>query len=290
MARIALRGWIGIFAAAIILGTAPLPAAEAPIDLFSDASAATLYVQNANVARTMLGTTVRVDPNLAGVIGQVRELSVILTAIDAGDFLTAGIAPMPVSLFDYITSSTAQGAAELLFDANGNGLNAYLAFAQGIEVNIIGADAAAVAPPGLGITVTLTDGNMNTASSTQVVFLAVVGPPLPLQFAFTDFAGVDPANLFSIKVAINPQVAGDVRLDYIQTYGTPLEETICDDGIDNNNNGFIDCADQNCLLFPGCANQAPALSPTATAMALAMLSLIALGGFRRLRRVRAPGR
>ncbi|MGH3580874.1 MAG: hypothetical protein ACRDUX_05230 [Mycobacterium sp.] len=286
MARIARKRWTGIVVATILLHTAVAPAAEAPIDLFTDASAATLYVQNVNVARTMVGTTVRVDPNLAGVIGQVRQLDVILNAIDAGDFLTAGIAPMPVSLFDYITSSTAEGAAELTFDADGSGLNAYLAFAQGIEVLILGADLAAVAPPGLGITVTLTDGNMNTASSTQTVLMAVMMTPLPLQFAFADFAGVDPANLFSIKVAITPQVAGDVRLDYIQTYGTPLDETICDDGLDNNNNGFIDCADQNCLLFPGCANQAPALSPTAMGIALGMLSLIALGGFRRLRRAR----
>jgi hypothetical protein len=270
---------------ALCLSALPAVAAEQPIDDFSDASALTQFVPNTNVVITSVGSTVRVDPNLTGVIGQVRQLTVTATALGGGDFITSGVSLAPVTFLEYNSTVTADGAVELLFDRNGGGLNASLGFAQGIEVVIADADAAAVFPPGLDITVTLTDGNMHTASSTQTVTLPVMPmTPLPLQFPFSSFAGIDPDNLFSIRVVIDPQIAGDLRLDVIQTYGTPLVETVCNDGIDNNNNGFTDCQDQDCVDFPGCATQAPSLSPLGLGLALKALAFIALAGLRRRRR------
>ena len=39
-----------------------------------------------------------------------------------------------------------------------------------------------------------------------------------------------------------------------QTPLCPLGETSCSDGIDNNRNGFLDCADCGCCADPSCAN------------------------------------
>ena len=49
---------------------------------------------------------------------------------------------------------------------------------------------------------------------------------------------------------------------YAQTYGAGEngDPASCSDGIDNNLNGLIDCADPACFGFVNCVNHAPALS------------------------------
>lgn len=285
-----MRGWSAATAALVVsfgLAAGSARAAETVIDGFTSASALTRYVPNTNVLRNTVGTETRVDPALTEVIGDVRQLDVSATAlaIPGLDFVVAGVVAPILSFFEYNSTADADGNVVLTYDRGGLGLFEYLAFAQGIRVTILEADLAAVALPGLDITVTLTDADMNTAQSTQTVTLPVTFmAPLALDFAFADFAGVDIGNLFSIVIAAEPQVAGDLRLDRIETYGTPLEEAICDDGIDNNNNGFTDCRDQNCVASLECRLQAPALSPAAMGSALLLVSLIGLGALRRMRR------
>jgi len=283
------KRWWATTATAAVLGlfAAPSWAAEAIVDAFTDASAQTEFVFEMNVRQGTVGTTVRVDPNLSGVIGGVRGLDVTATAIAIPDLdrVIAGVVLPPVSFFDYASSDGADGNALLTYDSNGSGLNANLEFAQGISLTVLDASMAAVSPPGMDVTVTLVDGDLQMAVVTQTITMAV-NPmsPLLLEFPFASFAGIDVSNLQSIFVFIDPQLAGEARFNTIVTYGTPLQESICDDGIDNNNNGFIDCRDQNCVTAPNCNIAAPALSSSGMGMALALVALIGLAAIGRLRR------
>ncbi|MDX2169034.1 MAG: hypothetical protein SF182_18345 [Deltaproteobacteria bacterium] len=267
---------------ALALRPAAAAAAEATIDTFSSATAQTQFVPNANVLQATVGSTTRTDGPFADVIGNIRQLTVGATALGIIDYVVSGIVLPPVPFFEYNSTAEADGYAQVFYDRNGSGLYSYLAFAQGIQVVILEADLAAVAMPGLDVTVTLVDANMNSGQYTINVSMPVSPmAPLALQFPFANFAGVDPGNLFSIRIAIDPQVAGDLRLQTATTYGTPLEETICDDGIDNNNNGFIDCRDQNCVASPDCRTQAPAMSPLGLLAALLLVSGVAAVALRR---------
>lgn len=275
------------FVVALVLSASSSFAAEAQVDAFIDASAQTALVVNTNVLQNTVGSTVRVDPNLNGVIGEVRELTVTADLISSGaDFVVSGVfVASPTGTLQYSSTSGADGSITLLYDRNGSGLNAFLEFAMGIRVQVLGADIPAVMLPGMDVTVTLTDGAMSPVSVTQTVTLPVMSmAPLDLDFPFSSFAGIDPASLFAIQVFVDPQQAGDMQLGPIQTFGTPLIENICDDGIDNNNNGFIDCADTGCIQFPGCAILAPAMSPVGTAAALALLAAIGAAAIVRTRR------
>lgn len=271
-------------------GARPGVAAEAVVDNFTSATALTTFVPDMNVLQDTVGSTVRDDTGLMQVIGGTRSLTVEAISLDfpIADYIVAGVSLMPINFFEYNSRSGADGTTELLYDANGSGLNASLGFAQGVQVLILEADADATTPPGMDVTVTLTDGNMVSASQTQNVSLPVSPmTPLPLDFPFSGFAGIDPDNLFSIRIALDPQKAGDTRLSLLGTFGTPLFESICDDGIDNNNNGLTDCQDPDCVLFPGCARHpAPAMSPIGFLVAALGLSLIA---WTALRRIRARG-
>jgi hypothetical protein len=64
---------------------------------------------------------------------------------------------------------------------------------------------------------------------------------------------------------------------------TPTAEVgaLCSDGIDNNLNGLIDCADPSCAGSEPCIAAAPAMSPVLLLLALAALSLIGLLQLRR---------
>lgn len=282
---------------ALLLACGRVFGAEAAIDLFTDASALTQFVVDTNVRQDTVGSTVRVDPGLSGVIGEVRQLTVTMSSalLPPLDAVVSGVQAPPIALLEYASSSGADGNVELLYDRNGNGLNATLAFAQGIRL-IIAAASLQCVTPGLDLTVTLTDSFLMTAASTQTVTLAVMpGMPLTLDFPFSAFAGVDPISLFSIAVAIDPQPSElggcDMELEGIRTFGTPTIETICDDGIDNNNNGFIDCADLDCENFPGCPHPAPALSPSGLGTAVALVAMFGVVGIlRRRRTARQPRR
>jgi hypothetical protein len=263
----------------------PARALEAVIDDFSDASALTEFVPDMNVLQDTLGSTVRNDTGLNKVIGGTRQLTLIATELDFPglDYIVAGALLMPVNFFEYNSRDGADGSMELLYDANGSGLNTSLSFAQGIQVVIREADIASVALPGLDVTVTLVDNNMVSASQTQTITVPVTAnAPLALNYAFSSFTGIDLDHIFSIEIALEPQRAGDLRLNLIGTFGTPLLETICDDGIDNNNNGLTDCQDPNCLSFPAChAEYAPTMSASGLLAAAAMLVLIAYVALRR---------
>lgn len=276
-----------IGAAVLTLALRPLGAvaAEGVIDAFDMATDQTVYITNTNVLQFTIGSTTRVDGPFADVIGGYRQFELTATSLVGPDFIVSGIVLPPVPFLEYNTTAEADGKVAVLYDRNGSGLSTFLAYAQGIQVLILEADAAAVAMPGLDITVTLTDASQNSAQVTETVTIPVTAmAPLALTFPFTSFTGVDAGNLFSIRVEMEPQEAGDLRVQNITTFGTPLTETSCDDGIDNNNNGFTDCRDQNCVPSPDCMTQAPAMSPVGLVAALLLVSGIGLLAMRRARR------
>jgi hypothetical protein len=290
MERTAREVLAGTFALIVLGGPGRTWAAEAAIDLFSSASATTQYVVDTNVKADVVGSVEAIDSGLSGVIGGVRDLTVTATALDFPmfDAVVSGVSAPPLHVLVYTTSSGADGSITLTYDRGGSGLNAFLAFATGIRVPIVGADLTCV-NPGLDVTVTLTDTFMQTAASTLTVLLPVTpGMPLNLDFPFTAFTGVDPSSLLRIQIAVDPQLSAfggcDLELAGVQTFGTPIHETICDDGIDNNNNGFTDCADVDCETFPGCPHPAPTLSTTGLGIALLVLSALGALALRRLRR------
>ncbi|MEO8601609.1 MAG: hypothetical protein ABI629_03430 [bacterium] len=278
--------WLTVGATALgLICCGPVHAAERIIDGFSDATAQTIFIDNVNVLQATVGTTTRTDFGMAEVIGGVRQLTVGATAlaIPGLDYVVAGVVLPPIDFFEYNSRAGADGYITLLYDSGGSGLNRSVAFAQGIRVTILEADGASVVVPGLDFTLTLSDG-VTTVSSTQTVTMPVTAmAPLSLDFLFTSFPGVDTTNLFSVSLTMDPQVAGDVRLATIETFGTPLLETVCNDGIDNNNNGFIDCRDQDCFASSECSTAAPAMSPLGIALALSMLALIGGLALRRMR-------
>jgi hypothetical protein len=58
----------------------------------------------------------------------------------------------------------------------------------------------------------------------------------------------------------------------------------CSDGIDNDHNGLIDCADPACADDPPCARIAPAMSPRVLLALVAVLGVIGLLRLARSRR------
>ena len=57
----------------------------------------------------------------------------------------------------------------------------------------------------------------------------------------------------------------------------------CIDGIDNDNDGLIDCADPDCQDQPPCARIVPTMGPNGTVVLAVVLSVVGLLGLARLR-------
>jgi hypothetical protein len=138
------------------------------------------------------------------------------------------------------------------------------------------------------VTVTLASG-ANSATAMQAVPNVM---PLPtdliLDFAYSSFTGIDGvdlSNISSIRVLVDPSTAADLQIQRIATYGTPEMETACDDGLDDDNDGLVDCRDPDCVGYSrNCVALAPALSSAATVGLLGLLASIGGLGILRLRR------
>ncbi|HVN86404.1 MAG TPA: hypothetical protein VMW17_16340 [Candidatus Binatia bacterium] len=191
----------------------------------------TCFITDTNVAQSVLGSTTVIDAPLADVLGGSRTLTVVadsLQSVTPPDLVVAGVVPL-VSFLEYDSTSQADGRVELRYNGQGAGLNLALTLHSGIRVIILDADDAAVnceggvlnCTPGYEVTVTLTDAEEggHVASATKNVLLP--GGPLALTFPVSDLSGLQGLQLnsiFSIRVAINPNTAGDLRLDRIEIF------------------------------------------------------------------------
>lgn len=235
------------------------------------------------------------DSGLSGVIGGTRGLTVSVTDCTfcgTGQFddrVVGGVDPSPMGLFCFNTTAQANGSFELLYDAGGAGLSTSLSFAKGIRVAISNIDASSFP---FDVMLMVTSG-ANSAMATQTIPDPAPDPAptdLDLDFAFasmTGIGGIDLSDISAIKIGLDLDTAGDLQLRFVQTFGTPDQEIgdDCTNGVDDDNDGLIDCADPDCVTqAPECAAPAPALSAPMAAGSLVLLSMIGWIGVVRLRR------
>ena len=260
-------------------------AVEVTIDDFSDAMpppGTLLGDPPSNVLVDSVTTVTGTDTGINGVVGGVRVLNVTVTGCTfcPVDNVIVGVIPSAM-LLDFSSTSNADGTFELVYDAGGAGLDLSLIFAQGIRVPFVNVDPSAFP---LEVMVTIATGG-NSATKNIMLPMGLTDFDLDFPFAmFTGIAGVDIGDITSIRVLVNPSggsAAGDLQVGPITTFGTPINETpLCDDGLDNDNDGGIDCNDPDCK----CPAPAPALSPEMVPIALAALLASGLLGLLRLRR------
>jgi len=255
---------------------APAFAAEETIDDFSSATN-TAFISGAQVqdATVDLTGTTATDNGLAGVLGGSRQLTVELESSMFFQPVTAGV-NVGAGLLQYSEDAGADGKATLFYGNIPKGLD----FAQGINV-VVNADASAAT--GYSLTLILQDSQGSTAvtqNSTQT------GMGIPFSFSFSSFPTINPSDLVSIAIVVDGGGSQDLQLEVAATFGTPPRETLefCQDGMDNDNDGLIDCLDSDCLAADPCGAPAPALSPLGLGMSVLMLLGAGLLAMVRMRR------
>ena len=264
-------------------------AVEVTIDNFTQATN-TAFITFLQVEVDMMTpglTKTATDSGLTGTIGGVRQLTVTATSITGAmsEQVVAGIDAIgpPIRLC-YQSTQNADGFVELVYDAGGSGvMPGDLHHAMGIEVDPIFADAPSLP---YSVKVTLVDGANASGSSVQSGNTVCSLDCAPMLFPFTDFPGVNPRQIRSITIQVDPNGGGmeegaDFSLGPISTYGTPTIETICDDHDDNDNNGLTDCADPACARALNCIETAPLLSTGMISALVGMLGVVGLVGLGR---------
>ncbi len=171
------------------------------------------------ITRTTVGSTM-VTEAVAGVLGGTRKTTVVATTIGAGGFVKVQVVPT-FTFMDYSSSSTGEGYFELLYDANGLGLMQDLTSLSGIVVRFLAVDGAAATAPGTVLKLELKDNAAHTGSITK--FITTPGAQ-DVNLPLTDpaFAGVNLANVFSVKFVVDPPImASDLRFDVVETVFPP---------------------------------------------------------------------
>jgi hypothetical protein len=193
-----------------VLTLASAPVRAMMIDDFANAQT-TAYPPG--IMRTTVGTTTVTETSpVPGVIGGIRQIQVQATKVPMGDSISAGVYTVG-TFVDYRSSVGADGRIALKYNAGGAGLNADFTLVDTVNVRFLAVDPAAVPAPA---TLVLTDSRGRSASITRTITAA--GPQtigLPLQTGA--FAGLDLAHVFAIEVSVDPNVAGDLRFDFIET-------------------------------------------------------------------------
>ena len=198
-----------LLGALILLAAAPGQAL-----VIDDFSAATNTKFPPGVTRMAVGPTTVVEPAaLAGVIGGIREMRVTATSLGPSDSVSAGVFT-PSTFLDYASTVGANGALALRYNAGGAGLNADLSTFGGLRVRFISIQPSAVP---LTLTLTLTDNANNSASVVRVV-TSTATTSVNLPTTDGEFAGVDLQHIKDILFTVDPNLAGDLRLDTIESF------------------------------------------------------------------------
>jgi hypothetical protein len=176
------------------------------------------------------------DSGLLQAIGGVRKVAVTATEIDgASEDVIAGVLPgmPPMPGMCYNSTNGANGTFALRYDGNpsvgmgclldvgGPGLGADLSQAVGIQVQ------PKLVDPGFSggsvtYTLTLKDGQGNGAQVTKTDPQSCLSGCSSLLFPFSSFPGVNPKNIASIDLLVDPTKAADLELDYVATYGVAV--------------------------------------------------------------------
>ena len=182
-----------------------------------DFSAASATVFPPGVTWTAVGTTTAIElAPLPGIVGGIREMQVTAASLGPGDSVSAGVFT-PSTLLDYASTVGANGSLALRYNAGGSGLNVDLDGSGGVAIRFLAVDAAAVP---MTVRMTLTDTLGNTAFVSRTI--AVSGPQsVDLPIHDGEFATVDLHHVNVMLLTIDPNLAGDVRLDSIETFTAP---------------------------------------------------------------------
>jgi hypothetical protein len=268
----------------------PSGAAEVTIDAFTEATntkidmfVPQMFVNQASPSTMAMDTGL----SLTSVVGGSRKVTLNATFLqDQVDDIIAGVDPSTPD-FCYAATDHAIGEFVLLYDRGGLGLqNVNLSHAQGIEIGVLAAGSSAT-PYSVKITLEdafgSTSSQQSSADPNHGLDVCLNPPPecAPFKFPFTDFPGVNLRRIVRITVLIDVNEGGDIQFGPISTYGTPTIETICDDGEDNDNNGFIDCADPACVNALNCIETVPLLSTGMMSALIGILGVVGLVGLRR---------
>jgi hypothetical protein len=240
---------VALLTFALCLQAARAHGTQVLIDDFASA-VNTIFITNTNVGAFYAGAvTVATDTGLADVFGGSREITVYAlnpppglcspepapacNPVPPACTLPGGCDPIPSGCFicnldnvvvgvvplagflEYNSTAGADGRTTILYDGGGSGLQLHVGLYAGIRVTTLNADPAAVP---YVLTLTLVDGDGNSASFSETVPLAGGRPQLT--FPFARFPGVNPGNLFSIEIEVDPNSNGaaDLRLERIETY------------------------------------------------------------------------
>lgn len=163
------------------------------------------------------------ETGLSSVIGGVRTSTVtgISFSVPGLDDVDVTVAPSPIGLFDFRTSSGAHGNTSLLYNAGGGGLAADLSNEAGIVIDIVEFDhGGGVDMP---ISISISDG---TNTATLVELLTSPGAQSVL-FGINDFVGIGGVSLSSIdsiNILFDAQLAQDFRVGQISTISSQVPE------------------------------------------------------------------
>lgn len=198
--------------------------AAASADLIIDDFSSVQMPSQWPVVRNTLGTTTITETGLLGVIGGNRRSSITadFLALPGLDNITVTAAPTPAGIFDYASTSGADGSVRLIY--NGGMAPAFvvdLSSESSFEIEFIYFDLANVDPLDISITITDSLGESRTGlaslvgNGAQTLSLPMVG------FAENMAGTTDLTDIRSINIFFDGALATDFRIDYIKTTTVP---------------------------------------------------------------------
>lgn len=200
-----------LFAAVIGLGLVPAAASAAVIVVDDFASAAATYPLVASVVPVVVAGAVEAAP---GAVGGTRQATAQLhsAAIAGLDSLAVGVFPVGPGVFDYSSTSGADGAGSLLYGANiagGSSLNLAIPDASTLDLDVLLFDR----PQGGSLTITVFLNNGVLSGSTSSV--VVVGGPQLVSINLDSIPLSVRSNVTGLTVSFDGTNAVDFRLDDI---------------------------------------------------------------------------
>ena len=186
---------------------------DIPIDDFSGTTVTSVDVNEAQSLVEVL------DDGGAGTIGRFRSITLErLAGFGPSDGATLLI---EVGLLSLSNDASARSRANILYDADGDGLGLDLSTRELLNLSVLNLDN------GISLSYVLTDENANQASLTELV--PPISNPIEVPFLFENFSGIqaiDLANIESVELIIESTVeSADLLIDAVRfgCQGTPPE-------------------------------------------------------------------
>jgi hypothetical protein len=145
------------------------------------------------------------------VLGGARQLTVKVINPDGPVESISLWVDRSTNRLNYASSVGADGALEIMYDANGRGLRADWYAVKGVRVRI---DADASSAP-YTVTLALADTTGRSATTTQTVTLPGAQQ---VEFLLSGMGGINVRKLARVTVVIDPRTAADLEVSGIETF------------------------------------------------------------------------